>query len=74
MLYDPVLIISYLIYYIYIVGYDAGIIVYCVISYDMELMLYLATDVNVYDVVLFGLIRVILLFCYFGLFGVILVI
>ena len=41
-LYDPVLIFSYLIYYIiYIVGYDAGIIVYCVIvGYDEYDILY----------------------------------
>lgn len=52
-LYDPVLFFSYLIYYIYIVGYDVDIIVCCVISYGMELMLYLVTNVNVYDVVIY---------------------
>ena len=31
---DPVLIFSYLIYYILYVGYDVSIILYCVIGYD----------------------------------------
>ena len=48
LLYDPLLLFSYLIYYIiYIVGY-AGIIVCCVISYDMDVILYVAAGVNVY--------------------------
>lgn len=33
-LYDPLLLFSYLIYYILYVGYDAGIILYCIVGYD----------------------------------------
>ena len=35
MLYDPLILFSYLIYYILYVGYDVSIILYCVIGYDV---------------------------------------
>ena len=40
---------------IYVVaGYGvAGVIYYIVIGYDMDVIVYLATDVNVYDIVFF---------------------
>ena len=47
LLYDPVLIISYLIYYILYVGYDAGIILYCIVGYDGSTILLLVLVLQV---------------------------